>query len=91
MQLYLYFRETVKKLQNSLDLSAKPLTSSITINLSKTSFPPIPKSSASTLILMFTLLLLSFNNSSIVSDSLGHLDSEIRQKPNENSLLFDVL
>ena len=35
MQLYLYFRETVKKLQNSLDLSAKPLTLSIAISLSK--------------------------------------------------------
>ena len=70
MQLYLYFRETVKKLQNSLDLSAKPLTSSMTISLSKMSFSPIPKSSASvSLILIFTSLLLSFNNSNIVSNS----------------------
>ena len=69
MQLYLCFRETVKKLQNSLDLSGKPLTSSITMSLSKTPFSPIPKSSALALILMFTSLLLSFNDSNIVSHS----------------------
>ena len=69
MQLNLYFRETVKELQNSLDLSVKPLTSSMTISLSKTSFSPIPKSSASALILMFASLLLSFSNSNIVSNS----------------------
>ena len=69
MQLYLYFRETVKKLQNSLDLSAKRLTSSMTISLSKMSFSPILKSSSA--LLIFTSLLLSFNSSNIVSNSLG--------------------
>ena len=70
MQLYLYFRETVKKLQNSLDLSARPLTSSITISLSKMSFSPIPKLSESVLL---TSLLLAFNNSNIVSNSATSL------------------
>ena len=91
MQLYLYFRETVKKLQNSLDLSAKPLTSSITISLSKTYFSPIPKLSASSLILMFTSLLLSLIIPTSFQIQLGHLDSESQQKHNKNSLLFDVL
>ena len=45
MPPYLYFLETVKELQNSLDLSARPLTSSMTMSLSKTTFPPNPKSS----------------------------------------------
>ena len=90
MQLYLYFGGTVKKLQNSLDLSAKPLTSSITVSLSKMSFSPIPKSSASAL--MFTSLLLCLL---IIPISFRiqrrHLDNEIQQKHNKSTLLFDVL
>ena len=91
MQIYLYFRETVKKVQISKDLSAKPLTSSMTMSLSKTSFSHIPKSYASSLILIITPLLLPFNNSNIDSNSARSFGSETQQKHNKSSLLFDVL
>ena len=59
MQLYLYFRETVKKLANLSELSAKPETSSKTISLSRSIFSPN----------IFTLLL------SVSSVSTSNLNS----------------